>query len=76
MSGRDYRAMAQAIRYQREQEVEASRLTDTLEGVFAVEALALRIADLYAADNPRFDRARFVNAAIGSADSITGTVTR
>lgn len=63
--------MAQVIREQWEAEVEASKLRgDSMDGVFAVESLAFRVADMYAKDNERFKRDLFIRAAIGEPSAV------
>lgn len=62
MSRKDYEAIAAAIRAQADL---YDAETEPLE-LFAVEATACRIADTLAEDNPRFDRDRFLDAAIGA----------
>lgn len=64
MSRKDYEAIAKAIRTQ----AELHNPDDGPEEMYArfgVEATACRIADVLAEDNPRFDRERFLNAALG-----------
>jgi len=56
-SSRDYEAAAAVIRKQVVESV------GTVEGMAVVLAFATGMADYYAAENPRFDRARFMKAA-------------
>lgn len=68
---KDYRAVAQVIRSQWEAEVEASKLRgDSMDGVFAVESLTFRIADMFALDNPAFKRDLFLRAALGEPSMV------
>ena len=56
MSRKDYRAIAEAI-------VEARRLCQGIHAPTVINILAARIAEHFEADNPRFDRERFLVAA-------------
>jgi len=63
MTRKDYNALAGAIR-------ESIAIVDSLESdsaamVWAIERAAREIANVLAADNPRFDRDRFLTAAKG-----------
>lgn len=40
-----------------------SRITDRAEGTAAVESVTKALAGVFAADNPRFDRGKFLQAA-------------
>jgi hypothetical protein len=55
MSRKDYESLARAIREQHERE-------PYLESRQAIMRTALLIANVLAADNPRFDRERFLEA--------------
>lgn len=57
MSRKDYEAIAAAIR---------AELDATTPGYESpLHAVAKRIADVFAADNPNFNRERFIAAALG-----------
>jgi len=70
-SRKDYRAMARVIREQWEAEHEAGKLTHNIDGQLAIEALAFRVADMYAADNPHFRRELFLRAALPEPQAVT-----
>lgn len=55
MSRRDYEAFARILHELRENESPAA--------LGAIDGVTLAIADLFAADNQRFDKARFLAAA-------------
>jgi hypothetical protein len=57
MSRRDYIALAEAIRAE--------------AGSSMANKIAAKIADVLAADNPRFDRQRFLSAALGDSKTQT-----
>lgn len=59
MSRKDYTALAEAIRLT----VEEARAIGDRTALGGVRILGRRVADVLAADNPRFDRARFLAAA-------------
>lgn len=61
MSRKDYVAIAAAIR------AEYKAVSDGPALQRSVERVAERIANVLAADNPRFDRDRFLAAALGEA---------
>ena len=60
MSRKDYVAIAAAIRAEYEAVADGPALRRV------VEQTADRIADVFAADNPNFDRERFLRAALGA----------
>jgi hypothetical protein len=59
MSRKDYVAVAEVLNTQAVKAVEGHEVT----AFFAVADIANGLADLFAADNPRFDRDRFLTAA-------------
>lgn len=60
MSRKDYEAMATALRVKMESYSDTDRYVTARE---AVRQVAGALADVFAADNPRFDRKRFMKAA-------------
>ena len=63
MSRKDYEAIAAAIR--EEYDAWAAEGDSGTAGTTALATAAENIADALAADNPRFDREKFLNAALG-----------
>ena len=53
MTRKDYQAIAEAIK---------STLHDNVPAVDIAYTIAANLADVFAADNPRFDRSRFLAA--------------
>lgn len=60
MSKKDYQAIARAIYSAREDHANRSQWESEVKET--VSDLTSRIADVLAADNPRFDRSRFLEA--------------
>lgn len=60
MSKKDYVAIAALLRDHAETIMDPTQAPD-----IALRDLVDGVADLFAADNPRFDRERFLNAALG-----------
>jgi hypothetical protein len=60
MSRKDYEAIAEAIKSERENQWREAA-PDSLP-VLALRSMAQRVARVFEADNPRFDRGRFLRA--------------
>lgn len=61
MTKKDYQAIARAI-YAERVAWEPSDASEQVHAYRALEEVTSALADVMAADNPRFDRARFVEA--------------
>lgn len=62
MSRKHYAATARVIRDNMERAAECSDPTAHAAAELCARAIALGMADVFAADNPRFDRERFLTA--------------
>ena len=66
MTRKDYVAIAEAIREEWAAWEEAGPNSDT--GKWACADVAVKLCEVFAADNPRFDEERFLEAATGHAN--------
>ena len=67
MSKRDYELIAGALHEELSGDL-------SVEAACGIEYLTVSLADRFTAQNPRFDRARFVRAAMGDIAPVTQTV--
>lgn len=65
MNKRHYEAVAKVIRRMYEEAERYALDVDHADGVFALQDVVRALADCYEEENPRFDRERFFQAALG-----------